>query len=79
LQLIQRARQIKSDDTLLMFREATIYALAGNTAGAISSLRQSLQHNYSLEEINGDPELANLRRTPEFAQLLQEFSKKTSK
>jgi tetratricopeptide (TPR) repeat protein/TolB-like protein len=79
LQLIQRARQIKSDDTLLMFREATIYALAGNTAGAISSLRQALQHNYSLEEINGDPELANLRRTPEFAQLLQEFSKKTSK
>ena len=79
LQLIQHARQIKSDDTLLMFREATIYALAGNTAGAVSSLRQALQHNYSLEEINSDPELANLRKTPEFAQLLQEFTKKASK
>ncbi len=79
LQLIQRARQIKGDDTLLMFREATIYALAGNTAGAISSLRQALQNNYSLGEINSDPELASLRKTPEFAQLLQEFSKKTPK
>ncbi|MGA3018526.1 MAG: tetratricopeptide repeat protein [Bryobacteraceae bacterium] len=76
LRLIQRARQIKGDDTLLMFREATIYALAGDAAGAISSLRQALQHNYSLGEINGDPELANLRKTPEFAKLLQEFSKK---
>ncbi|MGD0870875.1 MAG: tetratricopeptide repeat protein [Bryobacteraceae bacterium] len=79
LQLIQHARQIKSDDTLLMFREATIYALAGNTAGAVSSLRQALQHNYSLEEITGDPELANLRKTPEFAQLVREFSKKAPK
>jgi tetratricopeptide (TPR) repeat protein len=79
LQLIQRARQIKNDDTLLMFREATIYALAGNTAGAISSLRQALQNNYSIGEINSDPELANLRKTPEFTQLLQEFSKKIPK
>ena len=79
LRLIQQARQIKSDDTLLMFREATIYALAGNTAGAISSLHQALQHNYSLGEINGDPELANLRKSPEFAQLLQEFSTKAHK
>jgi serine/threonine-protein kinase len=79
LQLIQHARQIKSDDTLLMFREATIYALAGNTTGAIASLRQALRNNYSLSEINGDPELANLRKTPEFAKLLQEFSKKASK
>src|ERR1039457_4317399 len=79
LQLIQHARQIKGDDTLLMFREATIFSLAGNTAGAVSSLRQALQHNYSLEEINSDPELANLRRTPEFAQLLQEFTKKAPK
>ncbi|MGO9228110.1 MAG: protein kinase domain-containing protein [Bryobacteraceae bacterium] len=79
LQLIQRARQIKRDATLLMFREATIYALAGNTAGAISSLRQALQNNYSLGEINSDPELASLRKTPEFAQLLQEFSKKAPK
>jgi hypothetical protein len=62
-----------------MFREATIYALAGNTTGAIASLRQALRNNYSLSEINGDPELANLRKTPEFAKLLQEFSKKASK
>ena len=79
LQLIQRARRIKSDDTLLMFREATIYALAGNTPGAISSLRQALQHNYSLGEINSDPELATLRKTPEFAQFVREFGNKGPK
>ncbi len=79
LRLIQHARQIKADDTLLMFREATIYSLAGDTAGAISSLRQALENNYSLDEINGDPELANLRKTPEFAQLVREFNKKAPK
>jgi serine/threonine protein kinase/TolB-like protein len=79
LEKIRHARQIKSDNTLLMFREATIHALAGNTAGAIASLRQTLQNNYSLGEINGDPELANLRKTPEFAKLLLEFSKKAPK
>src|SRR5271157_80024 len=79
LRLIERARQIKGDDTLLMFREATIHSLAGDTAGAISSLRQALENNYSLGEITGDPELANLRKTPEFAQLLQEFTKKAAK
>jgi serine/threonine-protein kinase len=79
LEKIRHARQIKSDDTDLMVSEATIYALAGNTAGAVSALRQALQHNYSLEEINNDPELANLRKTPEFAQLLQEFTKKAPK
>jgi len=79
LEKIERARQIKNDDTLLMFREATIYALAGNTAGAIASLRKALQNHYSLGEINSDPELANLRKTPEFTQLLQEFSNKTPK
>jgi len=78
-QQIQRARQIKGDDTLLMFREATIYALAGNTVAAVASLRQALQHHYSLGEITSDPELANLRKTPEFAQLLKDFSDKTSK
>jgi serine/threonine protein kinase/TolB-like protein len=79
LEKIRHARQIKSDDTVLMFDEATIYALAGNTAGAVSSLRQALRRNYSLEEINNDPELANLRKTPEFAQLLQEFTKPAPK
>ena len=76
LQLIERARSLDANNIDLMYTEASIHALAGRTKEAVASLREALQHSYSLDVITGDPELAELRKTPEFANMLQEFHKK---
>ena len=79
LQLIGRARKLNAANIDLMYWEASIQALAGHAKEAVASLREALQHNYSLDAIVGDPELAELRKTAEFAQMVQEFSRTPAK
>jgi tetratricopeptide (TPR) repeat protein len=79
LQLIGRARKLNAANIDLMYWEASIQALAGHAKEAVASLREALQHNYSLDAIVGDPELAELRKTAEFAQMVREFSPKPAK
>jgi tetratricopeptide (TPR) repeat protein len=76
LQWIRRARQIQPDDTDLMYREATIHALAERTTDAIKSLSEALQKGRNIGEAKSDPEFAELRKTPEFAKLLAQYSPK---
>jgi tetratricopeptide (TPR) repeat protein len=78
LQLIGRARKLNAANIDLMYTEASIYALAGRNQEAVASLREALRHNYPLDEIMSDPELAGLRKTAEFAQMAQEFSRKAA-
>lgn len=73
LRLIGRARKLDAGNVDLMYEEASIHALAGRTAEAIASLREALRHNYSQDVVTGDPELAELRKTPEFAKMIAEF------
>jgi tetratricopeptide (TPR) repeat protein/predicted Ser/Thr protein kinase len=75
LDYIQRARGIDPNDNDLMYREATVYALAQRNSEALKSLGNALRHGYSLSEAQNDPELAELRNTPGFAQMLAEVSK----
>jgi tetratricopeptide (TPR) repeat protein len=78
-QLIERARKLDANNVDLMYAEASIHALAGRTKEALASLGEAIRHNYSLDVINGDPELAELRKTPEFAKIVEESRKSPAK
>ena len=78
LQLIERARRLDANNIDLMYSEATVQALAGRSKEAIAGLREALRHNYSPDVVAVDPEFAALRKTPEFAAMLQDFPKKAN-
>jgi beta-lactamase regulating signal transducer with metallopeptidase domain/Flp pilus assembly protein TadD len=51
---------------------ACAYALRGDTANALTSLDQAIENGYGDEDkLREDPDIASIRRTPEFARLLQ--------
>ena len=78
LQLIERARKLDANNIDLMYTEATVHAVAGRSKEALASLREALRHNYSRDVVAADPEFAELRKTPEFAAMLQDVPKKSN-
>jgi len=72
LKFIRQARQIDPGDNVLMYQEGTVHALAGRTDEALKTLGDALRHGYSVEQVRGDPELADLRNRPEYGMLLKE-------
>jgi len=79
LKWIQKARQLQPNDTDLMYREAVIHAKAERTAEAIKSLGEALRNGRNIGEAKSDPELTELRKTPQFAQLAAQYSPGASK
>jgi serine/threonine protein kinase/tetratricopeptide (TPR) repeat protein len=75
LDFMRRARSINQADVNLIYQNSVIYALGGHPAEALKTLREALQKGYSVEEARNDPELSSLQNRPEFAKLLEEFSK----
>jgi tetratricopeptide (TPR) repeat protein/TolB-like protein len=78
-QFIGRGRAIDQKSTELMYEEATVQALAGQTKDALTSLEEALRSGYSLDIANNDPELKKLRDTPEFARLSAALQKAATK
>jgi eukaryotic-like serine/threonine-protein kinase len=78
LQFIHRARSIDANDNELMYKEAVIYAIAGQQTEALASLRTALQKGYSLEQAKNDPELKTLATNPELDKLFAGFERKTN-
>jgi len=74
LKFIARARTIDPKDNSLMYVEATIYALDGQTSKALASLKEALLNGYSPQQARSDPELKKLRDLPEFNRLGTELS-----
>jgi tetratricopeptide (TPR) repeat protein len=79
LSFIRQARGIDRTGNALMYKEATIHALAGQNQEALASLGEALRSGYSMQEAKSDPELKNLRQAAEFGRLQQELSAKSSK
>src|SRR5580698_7348985 len=79
LDFITRARTIDPRDNSLMYEEATVHAIAGQRAEALSSLGQALRSGYSFQEARSDPELKTLREMPEFQRLASEISQEPAK
>lgn len=79
LSFIKRARSIDPKDNTLMYAEAIVYAVAGRTNEAITSLTEALRSGYSLQQARSDPELKKLHELPEFKKLGSEPSERASK
>jgi serine/threonine protein kinase/tetratricopeptide (TPR) repeat protein len=79
LQYMQQARSINPSDLQLMYSEAMVKALVGQPTEALKSLRLALQKGYPAQEAWNDPELQKLQALPQFAQLVKEFTPKTTK
>jgi serine/threonine protein kinase/tetratricopeptide (TPR) repeat protein len=76
LQYSKQARALDPEDLQLLYAQAEIYALAGQSKDAMAILRQAFKKGYSADEAQNDPELASLRASAEFTKLLAQFSAK---
>lgn len=76
LVLIHRARALDHANVRLIYNEATIEALAGNSDEALNCLRQAFEKGYPPGEARIDPELSGIRGRPEFQRLVMAFSDK---
>ncbi len=77
VQYTNQARAIKPDDVQLMYSEAQVKTLIGKPEEALKALKQALEKGYSAQEAWNDPELQKLQGLPQYAQLVNEYAKKT--
>jgi len=75
LEFIRHARSIEPQNISLLYTNAVVYCLADRKAESLSVLEEALQKGYSIEEAKNDPELGELQKLPQFAQLVKKFSK----
>jgi tetratricopeptide (TPR) repeat protein/DNA-binding winged helix-turn-helix (wHTH) protein/TolB-like protein len=73
LQYIRRARYYDRSTVDLVYIEAVVQTLAGDSNAALKALREAFQRGYAPAEARNDPELASLRVNPEFEKLIQQF------
>jgi serine/threonine-protein kinase len=76
LSSVLRARSLAKDDVNVIYDEAVVHALAGQTADALKSLREAFQKGYSPDFAKSDPQLDSLANNPEFGSLRKEFGRK---
>ncbi|MDP3723725.1 MAG: tetratricopeptide repeat protein [Candidatus Omnitrophota bacterium] len=71
LQVDLRLIKLQERDPLAWYNLACSYSLLGRVEDAVEAVRRSLELGYSdLRSLQRDPDLANLRRSPHFRQLL---------
>lgn len=71
---ISRARTIDKGNVNYIYDEVEIYALAGKSSQALTSLRQAFEKGYPAQLAADDPELQSLHNNPEFAALLKKYT-----
>ncbi len=67
---IAQALRFAQDDPSVSHRAALVYELIGARDRAFAVLAGAIRGGYSVEEINREPELANLRQDPRYRRLL---------
>ncbi len=72
--LIKRVRGIDKSNVDYLYAEARIDALLGRRNDALKILQEAFQKHYPAEYAAGDPDLASLQGSPEFAALVKKFS-----
>lgn len=66
---ITKALQHSEDNGSLIFESALVYELCGQRERALAAVKAALQAGFSAEEIRKEPELAKLRRDPQYEKL----------
>jgi hypothetical protein len=56
------------------FKAVIVYELSGRRDQALAALRSALEANYSLKEIENEPELVELRTDPRYHQTVAPFA-----
>ena len=79
LQYIQQARSINPEDLQLMYWEVVVKTQVGKPEDAVKALKAALAKGYPAQEAWNDPELQKLQALPQFAQLVKEYTPKTTK
>ena len=69
LYMIERAVALEPRNTTLMYQQAVVHALVGDSEEAIEYLAQALSHGYSRPDAEHDPDLDTLRGRAEFQSL----------
>lgn len=69
-QLIDQAIVRKSSDSRLLYRKATILALAGKAVDGLGLLAEALDRGFPPDVARQDPDLAGMAQLPEFDRLL---------
>jgi len=73
---IAKARDIDSNNNVLIYNDSVIQTLAGKSSDALKLLREAVDKGFPVEMVKSNPELASLRTSPEFQKLINDFKKK---
>jgi len=74
LQIDLRLAQLRPHDSLTWYNLACSYALLKRIEEAVGALRRAFESGYTdVAHLQQDPDLANLRQSPQFRQLLESF------
>jgi serine/threonine-protein kinase len=71
---IARAREVAPTDTTVAFKAAVVFELSGRRDDALTMINDLLKKGFSLDQIQGEPELAGLRQDPRFTRIVSETS-----
>lgn len=63
---ITKARQLDGTRGEIVFNQAIIEALLGDQSAALHHLREAVEHNYDIAQIESEPDLQSLRKLPEY-------------
>jgi serine/threonine-protein kinase len=74
LEFIQRARAIDQKDNELLYTQAIVQNLAGNSSEALQSLKEALAKGYPAQDAAIDPALSNLASRSDFQSLIKQFA-----
>src|SRR5271156_145118 len=73
---IKKARAIDKSNVGYIYEEAQIYSLLGKPKEGLKALQESLEKHYPAEAAATDPNVDNLRSSPEFDDLIKKHSAK---
>lgn len=67
---IAEALRVQPGDPAIIFKSVIVYELAGEREKALEALKRYVAANGLKEEVQKDPFLADLRRVPEFNEIV---------